>query len=579
MAPASGTSVSFDDALCKYVGEFGLQQKKILVSVSVIWIPNALCILLMVFANKDPIKALWWRCMNEDAECLRVHGSEDPAAAGFCSLSEDSWAWTASNKSIISQFNLICSNAWLAQLVNSIFFLGYLIGSGTFGNMADRHGRKKTLMFASGLATLGTLMSALSYNYWVYAASRLLTGVGAAGQSLVTYLLATESVGPSRRGFAGVATQMVFIVGEFALVLVAFLLQRWQLIHPFIYFTRSHSLLQGRQAEAEAVMSKIAEVNGTRMPLEPLTNPPPAADGNQLSLGAVLKHRNICRRFTILAYVWCVLCMCYYGISLAVNSLQGSIYLIFLLAAAAEIPANLLGMWLIERIGRHNTLAAGILLAGLSCLVCSFCPPGPTQAIFAAIGKFGCAGAFTIASIFTSELFPTLVRSAVLGAENESARLGGIAAPFVVLLGTQLHNPSLPFVLFGVTSVLAGLLILTLPETLGAPLPDTMQDLDAISSIFSSGAYKQGWRAAGNALFHTRAHGSRQNLQRVSEEADDKPPSCAGPIQHVQEVLLTKSDGKPPTPVDAYSIVVMPQQPHADGERVALLGDQVRSSS
>lgn len=63
------------------------------------------------------------------------------------------------------------------------------------------------------------------------------------------------------------------------------------------------------------------------------------------------------------------------------------------------------------------------------------------QTIMAALAKFGCAGAFTIASIFTSELFPTLVRSAVLGAENEAARVGGIAAPFIVLLVSQPVHP------------------------------------------------------------------------------------------------------------------------------------------
>ncbi len=57
---------------------------------------------------------------------------------------------------------------------------------------------------------------------------------------------------------------------------------------------------------------------------------------------------------------------------------------------------------MIERIGRHNSLAAGMLLGGVACLICSFCPPGIGQAIFAAVGKFGCAGAFTIASIYTS---------------------------------------------------------------------------------------------------------------------------------------------------------------------------------
>ncbi len=52
-----------------------------------------------------------------------------------------------------------------------------------------------------------------------------------------------------------------------------------------------------------------------------------------------------------------------------------------------------------------------------------------------------------------AELFPTLVRSMVLGLENEAARVGGIAAPFVVLLGQELHNSSLPFLIFGATAV------------------------------------------------------------------------------------------------------------------------------
>ncbi len=52
-----------------------------------------------------------------------------------------------------------------------------------------------------------------------------------------------------------------------------------------------------------------------------------------------------------------------------------------------------------------------------------------------------------------AELFPTLVRSAVLGLENEAARVGGIAAPFIVQLGTSLNSPALPFLIFGATAV------------------------------------------------------------------------------------------------------------------------------
>lgn len=48
------------------------------------------------------------------------------------------------------QWDLICGKSVLAQLVNSAFFVGYLIGSGVFGSMADKRGRRKTLLLALG---------------------------------------------------------------------------------------------------------------------------------------------------------------------------------------------------------------------------------------------------------------------------------------------------------------------------------------------------------------------------------------------------------------------------------------------
>ncbi len=89
------------------------------------------------------------------------------------------------------------------------------------------------------------------------------------------------------------------------------------------------------------------------------------------------------------------------GISLALNALPISLYITFLLASLAEIPSNVAAAWGIERIGRHNTLAAGMLLGGVACLICSF-SKGGAQAFFAAVGKLGVAGAFTVASIYTS---------------------------------------------------------------------------------------------------------------------------------------------------------------------------------
>lgn len=74
----------------------------------------------------------------------------------------------------------------------------------------------------------------------------------------------------------------------------------------------------------------------------------------------------------------------------------------------------------------------------------------------------------------------------MLGAENQAARVGGIAAPFIVLLGASRGSGALPFIIFGVASLVAGALIFTLPETLGTKLPDTMAGE---------------WRGAGGVMF------------------------------------------------------------------------------
>jgi MFS family permease len=168
----------------------------------------------------------------------------------------------------------------------------------------------------------------------------------------------------------------------------------------------------------------------------------------------------------------------YYGISFALGALGGSLVVSFSIAALAELPSYLLAAWLIGRVGRHNTMGAAMLLGGVACVGCALTPAGPRQTVLAALGKFAVAGAFAIASIYTSELFPTLIRSAVLGVSNQAARLGGIIAPFIIAAGARSGGGSanlVPFMTFGVTAVLAGLLIFTLPETLGVPLPETMQ--------------------------------------------------------------------------------------------------------
>lgn len=219
------------------------------------------------------------------------------------------------------------TDAWKAQTANSFFFLGYLVGAGVFGQLADRLGRKACLFAAAGISAAMPAAGLLCRTYWAWLATRALSGVGAAGAALAGYILATEPIGASWRGAAGIATQLFFIAGEFALVAAAAAFPSWRgqagavaaanaavlLLWPLVPESGRWLLVQGRKPEALAVLETFARRNkGGRMPDRELADVGPAAGGRRLTLAAAMRDWHIARRTVVLAYAWMVICMTYY---------------------------------------------------------------------------------------------------------------------------------------------------------------------------------------------------------------------------------------------------------------------------
>eukprot|EP00878_Enallax_costatus_P042410 GHUV01049763.1.p1 GENE.GHUV01049763.1~~GHUV01049763.1.p1 ORF type:complete len:104 (+),score=30.76 GHUV01049763.1:243-554(+) len=82
---------------------------------------------------------------------------------------------------------------------------------------------------------------------------------------------------------------------------------------------------------------------------------------------------------------------------------------------------------------------------------------------------------------FSCELFATPIRASAMGMFNEAGRLGSIVAPLMLMVGAQVKPDNavfVPFLAFGVAALLAGILTLVLPETLGASMPEDMDDMN-----------------------------------------------------------------------------------------------------
>lgn len=80
-----------------------------------------------------------------------------------------------------------------------LMFMGAFIGSGLFGWLCDRWGRPIPLFLATALVAASMFASLAAPSYWVMAALRAVTGIGAAGQAHCMVLLCTEPVGPDFR--------------------------------------------------------------------------------------------------------------------------------------------------------------------------------------------------------------------------------------------------------------------------------------------------------------------------------------------------------------------------------------------
>ncbi|KAI0240553.1 Organic cation transporter protein [Lamellibrachia satsuma] len=184
----------------------------------------------------------------------------------------------------------------------------------------------------------------------------------------------------------------------------------------------------------------------------------------------------------VLFYLWFVVCLVYYGLSLSSGTLAGNKYVNFCLSGAVEIPAILLSIPLYNRIGRRWPMCVLLITSGISLLI-TLVIPQTTDAVlsavsvaFSLIGKFSITAAFSGIFLYTPELYPTTVRNVGLGMGSVGGRLGNMVAPYSTYF-TRLA-PWFPGVVFGTLSVIGGGMTLLLPETHDRPLPQTLEEAE-----------------------------------------------------------------------------------------------------
>ncbi|NXA37718.1 S22A3 protein, partial [Eudromia elegans] len=524
---------SFDEVL-KEAGEFGRFQKRVFFLLCLTGVTFSFLFVSVVFLGQAPgtfwcripgaaelsarcgwtleeernLTVLPLRLANESwsQECERVDAAWDasascvsPLARGAGSLPRTAchgdWVYEQPHASVVSEYNLVCGNAWMLDLTQAVLNLGFLAGAFILGYAADRYGRIVIyLLSCLGVGICGVIV-AFAPNFTVFLIFRFLQGLFGKGTWMTCYVIVTEIVGSDQR-ITGIVIQMFFTLGIMILPGIAYWIPNWQGIQLAIslpnflfllyYWAVPESprwLLTRKKGEkALKIMHDIAKHNGKYLSPhyseitvsnEEVVNP---------SFVDLVRTPQMRRSTLILMYAWFTSALIYQGLVMRLGIVGGNLYLDFFISGAVELPAALLILVTIDRIGRRPPFAVSNIVAGIACLVTAFLPEDIPwfKTMVATLGRLGITMAFEIVYLVNTELYPTTLRNFGVSLCSSLCDLGGIIAPFLLFrLATVWLE--LPLIIFSILAVVCGLLVLLLPETKGIPLPETVDDVEQLS--------------------------------------------------------------------------------------------------
>jgi len=484
------------DPILETIGDFGLYQLYVCVVGFFFTIPHCWVSLSLKFVG-----------MRTNFTCVDsvVFNASDPLRYNdYCGEHCQNFQFdeTQFRGTIVERWNLVCDKGGLDSIAQSVFFAGCLIGVFAAGVLADVFGRKPVLVGLISIFSMSGVLGGLTDSFYVWLALRFILGATTIGMNTVRYIIQIEMLGSGYRSWGSLFGALGWTAGYILLPVLAYAAPDMQQLEVFMGLTATPFLLlywlypespkwllsKGRAKEAEDIVEKICYWNdkkfkGLKVSVSPTKIRDKPESVGLMSLGG---FPNIRRNLACMAFTWFSVGMTYFGIALHTPEFGSNVYMVFFLGGLLEIPTNIAGPWFLNHCGRKYTMMASFFTTAVCLFVSGVIPVGFfykewVTVTLIMVGKVGVGFCFESCYIWTSELFPTVIRNSSISVCSSFARLGAIIAPLIVEIDKD--NPMAPILVYGFVAMAAGFNTYFLhPETKNCDnLPNSLDEGEAFA--------------------------------------------------------------------------------------------------
>jgi len=243
--------------------------------------------------------------------------------------------------------------------------------------------------------------------------------------------------------------------------------------HSIAQLEKSESLLGYEQDYL--IMKKV--LNQLKASIELHEKNANNVDKPSFNVFSLIKYKSQRTIFLIMCFTWFSVSGIYYGISINLKNLPGDIYLIGIIMYLVETLSYIISAFMINVpfIGRKGSMLILYAVSIITYLLLVFITFESSIVIIALsmIARICIASVFNIIYTYSTEVYPSVVRSFGLGLNNVCARVGGMTFPIII----EVFKDYVNHIFLGL-NIIIFIITFWIDETCGKPLRETIPEVD-----------------------------------------------------------------------------------------------------